>query len=47
MVCRAAQAILQSLVRHRAGRLLQIGVEEGQERDVIVHAMPAQDKNLR
>ena len=31
----------------RTGRLLQIGVEQGEERDVILHAMPALRKNLR
>ena len=30
----------------RAGRMLQIGVEEGDEQDVILHAMPALEKNL-
>ncbi|WP_420439451.1 hypothetical protein [Candidatus Poriferisodalis sp.] len=29
------------------GNLLEIGVEEGEEHDVIIHAMPARDKFLQ
>ncbi len=29
------------------GNLLEIGFEEGDERDVIIHAMPARDKFLQ
>ena len=31
----------------RSGRLLEIGVEEGEEHDVIIHAMPAREQFLR
>ena len=29
------------------GNILEIGVEEGEERDVTIHAMPARDKFLQ
>ncbi|MCY4516371.1 MAG: hypothetical protein OXB99_03935 [Acidimicrobiaceae bacterium] len=29
------------------GNILEIGVEEGEERDIIIHAMPARDKFLQ